>query len=95
MCRPEIDTCPHCGLNYDKFRTPYVYDDIFDMLWVKSSDPANWVYKRKGTILRLFNKIKLSLWKEHLDNCEHHALGLDSGNYAEVSDDDYAFACEY
>jgi len=62
-------TCPHCALTYQKFRTGYSYQDVFEMLWVPSGDPANWVYKRKGSVLRLFKTIKMEMWATHLKTC--------------------------
>lgn len=64
------DTCPRCGLSYADFRTGYTYADIFGMFWVGSDDPAEWVYKRRHTVLGKWHQIKLELWSEHLDTCD-------------------------
>lgn len=48
------------------------------MLWVGSPDSKQWVYKRKGTVLRLFNKIKLAMWDAHIEECQHHLQPITS-----------------
>jgi hypothetical protein len=69
--------CPHCKINYSEFRTGLQYEDVFDMLWVSSENPEEWVYKRKGSVLRLFHAIKLGMWKEHVEHCAEIDLEID------------------
>lgn len=40
------------------------------MFWTDSDDPADWVYKRRRTVLGKWHQIKRELWDEHLDMCE-------------------------
>ena len=60
------------------------------MLWVGSDNSKDWVYKRKGTVLRLFNKIKLEMWEQHIEECP-----AQDPNYTPISDAEYAaMSCE-
>ncbi len=72
MSQPTLNQCPVCRLRYSVFRTGMQYSNVFDMLWVGSADSKNWVYKRKGTVLRLFNSIKLGMWDAHIEACSTH-----------------------
>lgn len=46
------------------------------MLWDWSDDPAEWKYKRPGTILGMWHQIKKELWERHVD-AECMALSSD------------------
>ena len=39
------------------------------MLWVPSKDSLKWVYKCKGSVLRLFKSLKMKMWETHSKNC--------------------------
>ena len=65
----DITDCPHCGLSYAEFRTGETFQSIKDSLWVGSDDPADWKYKRKGTVLGRWHQLKKELWVEHVENC--------------------------
>jgi len=65
--------CEYCGLRYRDFRTEHTYKSVRDMLWVASDNPEHWVYKRRGSVLRLWHKLKMELWDEHVRYCELQA----------------------
>lgn len=69
-------SCPNCGITYGQFRTGFRYRDIYQMLWDWSDDPAEWKYKRPGTILGMWHQIKKELWERHVD-AECMALSSD------------------
>jgi hypothetical protein len=37
------------------------------MLWVDSSDPKDWKYKRRHTVLGMWRELKLQMWQQYLD----------------------------
>jgi hypothetical protein len=65
--------CGVCGWTYAELRTGHTYREVRAMLWVNSPDPADWRYKRRGTVLGLWRSIKLTLWQQHLTECAYHA----------------------
>jgi len=62
--------CPYCGLRYDDLRTGLTYQEVYQMYWMYSSDPRDWKYKRRHTILGKWHQIKLEMWEEHIRACE-------------------------
>jgi hypothetical protein len=82
-----IGDCPTCDRQYTDFRTELTYQDIYDMLVVGSADPADWRYKRRGTVLGLWHQIKQSMWKQHIEDCEQEAEWVRSGRSAEEEDE--------
>lgn len=71
--RGNSETCKVCGLIYRSFRTGLTYRDIFEWLRDESKDPADWTYKRRGTILGRWHQEKKTMWQTHLDECEWEA----------------------
>lgn len=74
--RGNSEACPVCGIKYLNFRTGLDYRTIFDWLRVESLDPADWTYKRRGTILGRWHQEKQTMWKTHLESCEYEARKL-------------------
>lgn len=65
--------CPVCGFAYKKMRTGLTYQAVFDMLKDNSDDPADWKYKRRGTVLGYWHSLKREWWELHLIECEKSA----------------------
>lgn len=62
--RGNARTCPHCGLQYGKFRTGFTYHEVYHMMW---SHPQ----KRRNTILGSWHALKKQLWERHIEtDCE-------------------------
>lgn len=61
--------CPGCGVTYGDFRTGLTYREVRQMLWDYSPDPAEWTYKRRGTVLGNWFAIKQQLWARHVEEC--------------------------
>lgn len=68
-------TCPTCGITYGDFRCLLVttYREAFECLMDGSEDPADWRYKRRGTVLGYWHMIKLQEWEQHIKDCEEAA----------------------
>jgi hypothetical protein len=64
------DKCKHCDLTYGVMRTGFSYYDIWTMLMDHSEDPADWKYKRRGTVLGMWHQTKKEMWERHLDECK-------------------------
>lgn len=41
-------------------------------LWKSSDDPADWRYKRRGTILGIMHAHKRDLWRYYTEHCPHN-----------------------
>jgi len=67
---PLPDTCPGCSFNYDDLRTGYTFAEVRAMLWIDSSNPEDWRYKMRGSVLGFWRELKQAMWKEHLDLCK-------------------------
>jgi hypothetical protein len=65
------DTCPNCGLTYDRFRTGETFASVRAELYVTSNDPADWKHKRRNTVLGRWHQMKQSMWQYHLDTCRN------------------------
>lgn len=61
--------CPVCGLDYDDFHTGMTFAEVQAEMFVDSDDPADWVYKRRGSVLRRWRKIKEVMWDYHQRSC--------------------------
>lgn len=70
---PHDESCPHCGLHYDTFRTGLSYGEVYMMLWTADPDPATWQYERRGTVLGYWRMLKHAMWDEHLAQCDWYA----------------------
>lgn len=80
--RGNDDTCPHCGLKYRDLRTGHTYESVWLCLSDNSDDPADWRYKRRGTVLGHWHQLKQEAWRKHLSECEQqaeHDKGVKSG----------------
>jgi hypothetical protein len=62
--------CPTCGMDYKDFRTGLTFAEVKADMFVESEDSADWVYKRRRCVLRRWNKIKISMWKYHIEECK-------------------------
>jgi hypothetical protein len=60
---------------YDRFNTGLTFADVVRMLWVPSSDPADWRRKSRGPILYTFSKLKKDMWRERERREDELALG--------------------
>lgn len=78
MGKPRIrstETCPCCGLHYEKFRSDQVPDfqTAYDLVLRSSREAhANGDYSRNayvGTVLGYMRLIKQGAWKEHIYWC--------------------------
>lgn len=63
-------TCEVCKLTYSGLRTGLSYGAVFEMLWSGSEDPSTWKYKGRHTVLGLWHAIKLSMWEQHVAQCQ-------------------------
>jgi hypothetical protein len=46
-----------------RFKTGMSYRDVYSMLWsADASAPETWHYKRRGTVLGMWHRIKLEMW---------------------------------
>lgn len=76
--RGNNEQCPTCGLAYRDFRCVFLrrYRDVFELFVTASTDPADWQYKRRHTILGYWHMCKQQDWARHKDECaEAAALG--------------------
>jgi len=64
---PLPQTCPHCGLEYDDFKTGESFGSIKDSMFVASEDPSRWKYKRRHGVLGRWHDLKQELWRNHID----------------------------
>lgn len=58
---------PPAPVSYEKFRTGLTYRAVADMLWSGSPDPADWKYRRRGTVLGKWHQIKQEYYAEYLN----------------------------
>lgn len=73
----NADECPHCRMQYGKFRSGYSYYEVFELMKDYSPDPADWKYKRRGTVLGKWHQIKREAWKRHIEvECDSHPLNV-------------------
>lgn len=72
--RGNEDECPVCGFKYKNLKTGFKFEDIHQMLWVGTPDYSQWKYKRRHTVLGLWHQIKMSMWDQHLKECEYHQM---------------------
>lgn len=49
---------------YRAFRTGLTFAEVRRMLWSPSTDPRDWRYKRRGSVLGLWRQIKQEMWRE-------------------------------
>lgn len=76
-------------LNYDEFRTGLTFGEVRKMLWVQSTDPKDWRYKRRGTVLGMWRQIKQEMYAEYLrrrDECSHKNQSQDAENITRECD---------
>lgn len=64
--------CPVCGMDYDDFRTGMTFADVKAEMYVASDNPEDWVYKRRGCVLRRWRKIKRAMFDYHVEECKQH-----------------------
>lgn len=62
--------CPVCGVSYADFRTGLTFGEVQAEMFVGSDDPAEWVYKRRHSVLGRWRMIKLAMWETHLNECQ-------------------------
>ena len=63
--------CPYCGFSYKRdLRTQQTFRSVKDLLWSYSTDPKDWQYKRRHTVLGKWHQLKMQLWNEHIACCE-------------------------
>jgi hypothetical protein len=75
MVRPIYsEVCGKCGLKYADLKTGYTFREVWELLWVNSENPADWKYKRRGSVLRLWHSLKVEMWEEHLANCKKEVV---------------------
>lgn len=65
------ESCPVCGLRYERFRTGLDYAGVFQMLWSASPDPEHWQHKSRRTVLGRWREIKRNMWGQHVAECIH------------------------
>lgn len=55
---------------YHKFRTGLSYQDVADMVWSYSNDPADWPKshhtRRRNTVLGKWHQIKQEMYEQYL-----------------------------
>jgi hypothetical protein len=71
------DECPACGTRYGDFKTGMTYREVWLMFYDNSPDPADWKYKRPGTILGKWHAIKKDMFAQHIEEC---TLAMQSQN---------------
>lgn len=87
----DNDECPHgCGLKYKNLRTGLTYWDVFASLMDYKSDPSEWKYKKRGTVLGAWFAIKQSMWQYHT---EEGGCPMDPRNVA-AEQQDYNIVAE-
>lgn len=62
--------CPVCGMVYNDFRTGMTFADVKADMYVVSENSDDWVYKRRGCVLRRWRKIKKIMWEYHISECK-------------------------
>lgn len=68
------EQCPGCGLTYGNFKTGFTYYEVWMMLWnPPETEPTEWTYKRRGTVLGKWFEIKQSYWERHTETCGKEA----------------------
>lgn len=76
--------CPHCDMDYDKFRgEKYTYAEVRMLLWVGDSDYSTWKYKRRHTVLGLWHSLKMIDWSEHIYMCSLIKMAQEEAAYEE------------
>lgn len=50
---------------YQAFRTGLTFALVRQMLYSPSADPADWIYRRRGTVLGHWHQIKMEMWNEY------------------------------
>lgn len=66
----KADSCPNCGITYDDFRTNLTFAEVKEDMFVSSDSPADWVYKRRHSVLGRWHAIKKTMWQNHLEECK-------------------------
>ena len=61
------ETCPHCGMRYKALNTGLNYQAVHDQLKDNSTDPDDWKYKRRHTVLGYWHQLKKAAWKYHTE----------------------------
>lgn len=82
------DQCEYCDLHYEDFRTGLIFQDVVDMMWSGSSDPKDWRYKRRNSVLGYWRQIKIEEWRNHLENCAQEAEWTESDHTEDSWDED-------
>lgn len=78
--------CPHCGLLYKRFTTGFSYRDVYVMLMDYSTDPKEWKYKRRNTVLGAMFQLKQDLWKKHVgEECPRHPRNLEAMQHVQLA----------
>jgi hypothetical protein len=49
-------------VSYEDFRTGLTFREVRAMLWVSSSDPRDWRYKRRRTVLGHWRALKQQMY---------------------------------
>ena len=62
--------CPYCGAKYSELRTGLTFASVKEMLWVSSTNPEDWKYKRRNTVLGKWSQIKQQMWEDHIQGCK-------------------------
>lgn len=79
--------CPHCGIKYRRFTIGFSYRDVYVMLMDYSTDPKDWRYKRRNTVLGHMYQLKQQLWKKHVEEeCEKHPRNVEAMAHAQALD---------
>ena len=64
-----MEKCPNCGITYKKFRTGLSFVEVQEDMFVASTDSADWIYKRRHSVLGRWHMIKKIMWETHLAEC--------------------------
>lgn len=52
---------------YDRFRTGLTFADVKEMLKSHSTDPKDWKYRRRGTVLGFWHQLKRQMYEQMKD----------------------------
>ena len=74
------ECCPVCKITYRQFRTGMTFASVKSDMYVSSENPDDWVYKRRNCVLRRWCKIKMMMWKYHLEACKSSSIEHESAS---------------
>jgi len=58
--------CPHCGLDYDHFRTGLTFAEVYQLIYTRA-------HKRRHGVLGYWHELKLKQFAEHVAECSYYA----------------------